>query len=130
MHRIVAARAATAVLLAVAGSSTSAREGGAGVVASSVTALRFKVSRNGRYFVDQDGKPFFYLGDTCRLLFQRLNYDEARSWHVNETACMCSTRTMPTNLASFSAKLQEQRRLVVSRRRLGTGTGRQGLDGG
>src|SRR4029077_942316 len=35
-----------------------------------------KVSPNGRYFVDQDGKPFFYLADTCWLLFQRLGHDE------------------------------------------------------
>src|SRR6266704_3242101 len=36
----------------------------------------FKLSPNGRYFVDQNGKPFFYLGDTCWLLFQRLNHEE------------------------------------------------------
>src|ERR1700730_15016902 len=42
----------------------------------SVKGLRLKVSPNGRYFVDQDGKPFFYLGDTCWLLFQRLNRQE------------------------------------------------------
>ena len=39
----------------------------------SVKDLRLKVSSNGRYFVDQRDKPFFYLGDTCWLLFQRLN---------------------------------------------------------
>jgi hypothetical protein len=37
----------------------------------SVKDLKLKVSANGRYFVDQEGKPFFYLGDTCWLLFQR-----------------------------------------------------------
>ena len=42
----------------------------------SVKALKLKVSPNGRYFVNQDGKPFFYLGDTCWLLFQRLNRAE------------------------------------------------------
>jgi hypothetical protein len=42
----------------------------------SVKGLKLKVSANGRHFVDQDGKPFFYLGDTCWLLFQRLNHDE------------------------------------------------------
>jgi hypothetical protein len=26
--------------------------------------------------VDQNGKPFFYLADTCWLLFQRLDHDE------------------------------------------------------
>jgi len=43
---------------------------------SSVKDLRLKVSPNGRYFVDQAGKPFFYLGDTCWLLFQRPNREE------------------------------------------------------
>jgi hypothetical protein len=42
----------------------------------SVKDLQLKVSPNGRYFVDQDGKPFFYLGDTCWLAFQRLNHEE------------------------------------------------------
>jgi hypothetical protein len=42
----------------------------------SVKGLQLKVSANGRYFVDQDGKPFFYLGDTCWLLFQRPNREE------------------------------------------------------
>src|SRR5437660_12534445 len=42
----------------------------------SVKGLKLKASPNGRYFVDQDGKPFFYLGDTCWLLFQRLNRKE------------------------------------------------------
>lgn len=44
--------------------------------ARSVKNLKLKVSPNGRYFVDQNGKPFFYLGDTCWLLFQRPNREE------------------------------------------------------
>ena len=44
--------------------------------AQSVKNLRLGISANGRYFVDQSGKPFFYLGDTCWLLFQRLNREE------------------------------------------------------
>jgi hypothetical protein len=44
--------------------------------AKSVKSLRLKVSPNGRYFVDQHGKPFFYLGDTAWLLFQRFNHRE------------------------------------------------------
>ncbi|MCI0535349.1 MAG: DUF4038 domain-containing protein [Verrucomicrobiales bacterium] len=42
----------------------------------SVKNLKLRVSANGRYFVEQGGKPFFYLGDTCWLLFQRLNREE------------------------------------------------------
>src|SRR4030095_4379423 len=44
--------------------------------ARSVKNLKLRVSPNGRYFVDQGGKPFFYLGDTCWLLFQRPNREE------------------------------------------------------
>src|SRR5262245_49923285 len=46
----------------------------------SVKGLRLKVSPNGRHFVDQEGKPFFYLGDTCWLLFQRLNKEEVEEY--------------------------------------------------
>jgi hypothetical protein len=46
------------------------------VVAKSVAGMKLKVSPNGRYFIDQNGKPFFYLGDTCWLLFQRLDHKE------------------------------------------------------
>src|SRR6516162_8598680 len=44
--------------------------------AKSVKGMKLKVSSNGRYFIDQNGKPFFYLGDTCWLLFQRLDHKE------------------------------------------------------
>src|SRR3989442_989568 len=46
----------------------------------SVKGLQLKVNANGRYFVDQDGKPFFYLGDTCWLLFQRPNREEVHEY--------------------------------------------------
>ncbi len=46
----------------------------------SVKGLKLKVSANGRYFVDQDGKPFFYLGDTAWLLFQRLDHQEVEDY--------------------------------------------------
>jgi hypothetical protein len=48
--------------------------------AKSVKGMKLKVSANGRYFVDQDGRPFFYLGDTCWLLFQRMNHDEVEEY--------------------------------------------------
>src|SRR6266542_3131155 len=38
--------------------------------------MRLEVSPNGRYFLDQNGKPFFYLGDTAWLLFQRMDHQE------------------------------------------------------
>src|SRR5262249_6763125 len=43
--------------------------------ARSVTGMKLKVSRNGRYF-SQDGKPVLYLGATCWLLCQGLNREE------------------------------------------------------
>jgi hypothetical protein len=46
----------------------------------SVKGLMLKVSPNGRYFTDQDGKPFFYLGDTAWLLFQRLDRQEVEEY--------------------------------------------------
>lgn len=40
-------------------------------------APRLKVSENKRFLVLEDGKPFFYLGDTAWELFHRLNREEA-----------------------------------------------------
>ena len=41
------------------------------------TLPRLKVSENQRFLVKEDGKPFFYLGDTAWELFHRLNREEA-----------------------------------------------------
>jgi len=38
-----------------------------------------RVSYNGRYFVDEQGKPFFWLGDTLWELFRAFTPDDARS---------------------------------------------------
>jgi hypothetical protein len=37
---------------------------------------RLKVSENRRFLVNEDGRPFFYLGDTAWELFHRLNREE------------------------------------------------------
>src|SRR4029450_9489617 len=37
-----------------------------------------RVSENGRYFVDQQGKPFYFLADTQWELFRRYSLDEAK----------------------------------------------------
>ena len=71
MHRAFAIGTAATLLLLVGGGSARAGERGRRGRAPSVKGMRLKVSPNGRYFVDQDGKPFFYLADTCWLLFQR-----------------------------------------------------------
>lgn len=41
-----------------------------------MTPSLLKVSPDGRHFVDQDGRPFFYLADTCWLLFKRVIMEE------------------------------------------------------
>jgi len=41
-------------------------------------APRLEVSGNGRYLQYEDGRPFFYLGDTAWELFHRLDREEAR----------------------------------------------------
>ena len=46
--------------------------------APTVSALpRLKVSDNKRFLVTENGRPFFYLGDTTWELFHRLNREEA-----------------------------------------------------
>lgn len=35
-----------------------------------------RISEDGRYFVDNNGKPFFWLGDTAWLMFSKLTKDE------------------------------------------------------
>jgi len=45
---------------------------------SSVSQLR--VSPNGRHLIKGDGTPFFYLGDTAWLIFQRLNREETEEY--------------------------------------------------
>ncbi|HEV7348606.1 glycoside hydrolase family 140 protein [Telluribacter sp.] len=44
---------------------------------------QLKVSDNKRYLVTQDGKPFFWLGDTAWELFHRLNREEADRYLKN-----------------------------------------------
>ncbi len=39
-----------------------------------------KIADNGRYLSTQDGKPFFWLGDTGWLLFNKLNRDDAERY--------------------------------------------------
>lgn len=42
-----------------------------------------KVSSNGRFLVQSDGQPFFYLGDTAWELFHRLTREEAERYLEN-----------------------------------------------
>ena len=52
----------------------------------SVRDTVLSIAPNGRYFVDQNGKPFFYLADTAWTLFKRLNYEEVDEYFKNRAA--------------------------------------------
>lgn len=54
--------------------------------ARSVKGLRFKVSPNRRYLIDQKGQAFFYLGDTAWTLFKRLYREEVDEYLKNRVA--------------------------------------------
>jgi hypothetical protein len=54
-----------------------------GEVGASEALPRLKVSDNGRFLVQADGKPFFWLGDTAWELFHRLNREEADRYLEN-----------------------------------------------
>ncbi len=47
---------------------------------------RLVVSENGRYLQFEDGRPFFYLGDTAWELFHRLNREDAGEYLQNRKA--------------------------------------------
>lgn len=48
-----------------------------------LSAQLLKVSDNHRFLVDQEGEPFFWLGDTAWELFHRLDRDEADTYLKN-----------------------------------------------
>ena len=44
---------------------------------------KLTVSENGRYLQYENGKPFFWLGDTAWELFHRLNKEESEQYLKN-----------------------------------------------
>ena len=54
--------------------------------AAETRGQRLKVSENKRFLVYEDGRPFFYLGDTAWELFHRLNREEADYYLSNRVA--------------------------------------------
>ena len=54
-----------------------------GPVLGAGPAQRLRVSENKRFLVQEDGTPFFYLGDTAWELFHRLNREEADQYLAN-----------------------------------------------
>ena len=69
MRRMVKKMALLVVFLSMVGS----------VVAGERPVYPIKVSDNGRYFVDQEGKPVFWLGTTQWQLFREYKIEEART---------------------------------------------------
>jgi hypothetical protein len=51
-----------------------------------VSAPRLRISDNHRFLVHDDGRPFFYLGDTAWELFHRLNREEVDRYLQNRAA--------------------------------------------
>jgi hypothetical protein len=47
---------------------------------------QLRVSDNRRFLIDQQGRPFFYLGDTAWELFHRLNREEAERYLSDRAA--------------------------------------------
>ena len=47
--------------------------------------MKLTIAENKRHF-SMDGKPFFWLGDTAWLLFQKLSYEEALVYLDNRRA--------------------------------------------
>ncbi len=53
--------------------------------AAAANPQRLKMSENRRFLVNQDGSPFFWLGDTAWELFHRLNREEADRYLENRS---------------------------------------------
>jgi len=77
-HRQSLFKQAIAVLAAAVGLATSTA-----VTPVLAAAPRLKVSDNHRFLVYEDGKPFFWLGDTAWQLFHRLNREDATRYLEN-----------------------------------------------
>jgi hypothetical protein len=46
------------------------------ILINGFASAQIKVSDNQRFLIDKDGKPFFWLGDTCWEMFHRLTREE------------------------------------------------------
>ena len=55
-------------------------------LASAATPSPAKVATDHRHLLDQEGNPFFYLGDTAWELFHRLNREEANLYLEDRSA--------------------------------------------
>jgi hypothetical protein len=76
MARIFSLGTATALVLSLAGLPASARDG-VDAVLPPASGIRPRVSPDGRYFVDKDGTPVFWLGTTQWQLFREYKLEDA-----------------------------------------------------
>lgn len=53
---------------------------------ASAKLLKLSVPKDSRYIMQEDGKPFFWLGDTAWELFHRLTFEEAEFYLKNRAA--------------------------------------------
>jgi hypothetical protein len=70
-------------MLTTQGASDADNAGGQYVPGSSLRGRRVGVSSDGRYFVLDDGSPFFYLADTAWTIFKRLTREEIDQYLEN-----------------------------------------------
>ncbi len=68
--------------------------------AVSAATPRLRVSDNHRFLVQEDGRPFFYLGDTAWELFHRLNREETERY-LKDRAAKGFTVIQAVALAEF-----------------------------
>lgn len=64
-------------------SCKEAKEKQAEIQLEIVGMQKLQVSENGHYFQTEDGKPFFWLGDTGWLTFKKLNRDEIKTYFAD-----------------------------------------------
>ena len=79
MARIFAVCTAAALIFSLGGLPAPVRADGDAAAAISATETRPKVGPNGRYFVDQNGSPVFWLGTTQWQLFREYKLEDART---------------------------------------------------
>jgi hypothetical protein len=79
MPQVFAVWVAIALALSLGGTLAQARDGGSDAVVSAPLGSNPRVSPDGRYFVDQDGKPIFWLGTTQWQLFREFKLDDAKT---------------------------------------------------
>jgi hypothetical protein len=79
MPRVFAVWRTAALMFLFGGLADRARAGNDGAVVPPGKAMRAQVSPDGRYFVDQNDRPVFWLGTTQWQLFREYKLEDART---------------------------------------------------